>query len=108
MLSADEAREAGGGKTEGAQDVDGGVKVLGVTRHLDDAAHVDAQELDLVLEVDGLASLEALELDGLEAAGVEAVLEVVGVAEGCTAAPFWFFGYGDGIGGFLGFDFLPP
>jgi len=47
---------------------------------------VDAQELDLVIKADGLTGFKAFEVDGLEAGGVEAVLEIVLVAERCAAA----------------------
>jgi hypothetical protein len=97
LAHSDEAADGVGGHGEGAQEFhalfEGGEGV----GFFGKAADVDTDEFDLVIEV-VLAIFEVFDFAGEEAAGVEAVLETVAVAEGAPR----FFLAGDGGGVCLG------
>ena len=95
-LGLEHAVDAGGGEAEDTEDVGGVVEVAAGGVMLDEAAGEEAEEGDLVFEAFYRGRLEVGELALVEAAGVEAVLEGIGVA-GLGA------GEGGGFGGAAGF-----
>ena len=100
VLGADETVEAGGGEDEGAEDLDifpGGDFGVGF---FEDAADVDAEHVDLVVEAGGIGFLEVFDFGAIEMAGIEAVFEGVFVAEGSAGAVL-------GGGGFGGHEGVP-
>ena len=95
-LGLEHAIDARGGEAEDAEDVGGVVEVAAGGVMLHEAAGEEAEEGDLVFEAFYGCGLEVGELALVEAAGVEAVLEGIGVA-GLGA------GEGGGFGGAAGF-----
>lgn len=85
VLGAYEAGEADGGEADDVQESHDTRQVLDIGAHLNDAADVDAQHSDLLVEAGKLEIFDAGEVGGLELTGVEAVLEGVGVADGGAA-----------------------
>ena len=75
MLGLDQAGKAGGGQAEDAQDAGSLVEVGGITALLDEAADVDAQDGDLVIEAVEVAFFQPGKLGLFELASIEAVLE---------------------------------
>ena len=82
FLGADEAGQARCGEGDDAQEAEGVGKGLDAAAPLDDAANADTQHGDLFLEAGEAGGFEVGLLGLAEAAGVEAVFEGVGIAEG--------------------------
>jgi len=85
LLGAGETVDGEGGEAEGTQGEGGLFKGLGLVGEFHEAAHLDAQHGDFVVEAAVLAFFEVFEIGGVELVGVEAVLEGVAVAAGCAA-----------------------
>ncbi len=87
LLGADQSVQAGGGQAEGAQDDHGVVEIGRGLTALNQAAGENAQGGDLFGETFEVVGLKVGEVALAEAAGVEAVLEGVEIAElGASAA----------------------
>ena len=97
LLGAQHAREAGGGGGDDAQEADGFGEGFYIMTPFNEAAHADTQHVDLVLHAGEGDVFEVVEFGALEAAGVEAVLEGVGVA-GRRAAGAFIRRRGGGVG----------
>ena len=84
-LGFDEAVDGGGSQGEGAQGVEGFGEVIGRFGLFDDAAHKDAQHVDLIGEVDAVGGFQVGFLCRLKGFGIVAMFEGVVVA-GLAAA----------------------
>jgi hypothetical protein len=103
LLGTDEAGEAEGGQTEGAEKVEGFREGLSTSTQFDDAADGDTHDSNLFSETVKAAGFEVFDIGEGHSAGIEAVLKGVFVATGCASAAR---GDGDsfGHGGLLGME----
>jgi hypothetical protein len=83
-----EAGEAKGGNAQGADDGEGRIQVVRGLVTVDEAAHEDAQQGDLVVEAVEGCGFEVGKIDFIEMAGIKAVLEGVLVAARGAAMGF--------------------
>ena len=98
-LGADDASDGGGGETEDAKDIGMLVEASIGIEGFDQAASEDANEGDLFDETGDIGGFDAGEVTLFEAAGVEAVFEIVEVAKGGAAAAGGGCGHRDALEG---------
>ncbi|PKO13019.1 MAG: hypothetical protein CVU39_21010 [Chloroflexi bacterium HGW-Chloroflexi-10] len=79
-LGFDEAVDGGGGQGEGAQGEEGFGEIIGRFGLFEDAAHKDAQHVDLICEVDTVGGFQVGFFHRLKGFGIVAVFEGVVVA----------------------------
>jgi hypothetical protein len=79
-LGLEQAVEAGRGQTEDTQDGECLGEVIGIATELDDAADVDAQELDFVEQAGEVGKLQVGKIVFAELFGIEAMFDGVEVA----------------------------
>jgi hypothetical protein len=85
-LGLDDASDGGGSQADGAQDTGNLIEISGISAGFDELAGKNADEGDLFGEALDVGIFDTGEVAPMDAAGVEAVLEGIGVAELTTTA----------------------